>query len=118
MRGAPTTNPLPHEAAARTSAAASFHPLELGWTATTHTLAEVAPIDDDPDHVWVFTFGFGHHDPQSGAPLSNCYTCVRGTFEAARRAMVDRYDNRWAFQYVDREAAGVDRHGLREVPFL
>jgi hypothetical protein len=81
------------------------------------TPAEQQSIAVDPDHVWVFTYGFGHHHPVTGAPLGNCYTCIRGTFEAARRAMVDRHGNRWAFQYVDREAAGVDHHGLREVPF-
>ena len=51
------------------------------------------------DH-WVFTFGYGHVHPETGAKLDD--HCVRfdGTYEEARAKMVERFGAKWAFQYA------------------
>ena len=60
---------------------------------------------------FIFTFGIDH-------PLGRCYTVVRAaTRDEARQRMFDVFGLRWAFQYDSREAAGVERWGLREIPF-
>ena len=60
---------------------------------------------------WIFTFGFCQ-------PLERCYTVVEApTYEEARAVMVDEYKTNWAFQYCSEEEAGVERFGLRFVPF-
>jgi hypothetical protein len=56
---------------------------------------------------WFFTFGYGHSHPVTGESLAMHYTRVR---------MCERFDNKWAFVYPSAEAAGVERHGLVELP--
>jgi hypothetical protein len=70
---------------------------------------------DDGPREWIFTFGYGHHDPRSGASLADCYCRVRGTFRQARRDMVEMFGIKWAFQYSSEDDAGVARFGLREI---
>lgn len=58
----------------------------------------------------IFTFGFG-------CSLANCFVAIEAeSAGAAREKMFEVYGPRWAFQYESREAAGVERFGLREVP--
>ena len=60
---------------------------------------------------YICTFGVNH-------PLGGCYVVLGVATEAdARREMFGMYGSRWAFVYNNREAAGVERYGLREVPF-
>lgn len=64
---------------------------------------------------WIFTFGFGQHDPQTGEPLANSYIVVQGDINESRRWMEERYGRQWAFQYPNEEAAGVSKWNLRRV---
>ncbi len=41
---------------------------------------------------WFFTFGQGHAHP-------NGYVQIFGTFTSARKEMLTRYGDKWAFQY-------------------
>lgn len=60
---------------------------------------------------FIFTFGFGH-------ALTNCFVAVKSeNSNAAREEMFRVYGAKWAFQYDSREAAGVDRWNLTEIPF-
>lgn len=61
---------------------------------------------------WVFTFGFGHTHPVTGDSLANCYIKVRGDINETRQAMERAFGNKWAFQYRDEEAAGVEKYKL------
>jgi hypothetical protein len=55
---------------------------------------------------WYFTFGLGTAN-------AKCYVVIHDTWSSARREMVRRYGEKWAFQYPSAEAAGVERWGLR-----
>lgn len=70
---------------------------------------------DDAPRDWIFTFGYGHTDPRSGTSLAECYCVIHGTFREARREMVEMFGVKWAHQYESRDAAGVDRFGLRPI---
>ena len=48
---------------------------------------------------WLFTFGFGHTHPDTGESLSGKAVCFDGTYEEARHKMVERFGDKWAFQY-------------------
>lgn len=62
-------------------------------------------------HEYVFTFGFGQK-------LQNCYCLVYcDTLTNARTIMTSVYGPLWAFSYKDKESAGVEKYGLRLVPF-
>lgn len=61
---------------------------------------------------FVFTFGSGH------VPYGNCFTEVEAsTEEEARRIMYDTCGGAWCTSYRSREEAGVEKWGLKEVPF-
>jgi len=69
---------------------------------------------------WVFTFYCDYRIIKTtsiSSPLADCYVVIHGTHAATRKAMFAVYGDRWAFQYPSREEAGVERFGLREVPF-
>ena len=52
---------------------------------------------------WWFTFGFGHAHP-------NGYVVISGRDkEDARLNMVERFGQKWAFQYNSAKEAGVDQ---------
>ena len=55
--------------------------------------------DDDRTRFWVFTFGYGHVHPETGAPLGDHAIRFAGSYEEARRQMVERFGLKWAFQY-------------------
>lgn len=58
---------------------------------------------------YIFTFGFGQKH-QGG------YHAIEAqSADEARDIMMERFGNKWAFQYTSREAAGVEEHGLFEV---
>lgn len=60
---------------------------------------------------FIFTFGFDHR-------LKGCFVAIRAeNSNVAREEMFRMYGPKWALQYDSREAAGVKRWGLREVPF-
>ena len=65
--------------------------------------------------TWVFTFRWEQVDPQTGADMSSCYTTMVGTKQGARLKMIARYGKHWAYQYPDKEAAGVKKWGLKKV---
>lgn len=80
--------------------------------------------------TWIFTFGFGQIDPRTGRHLDNCFVEVElhpqlgllDAVEHARRQMLARFGGHerggnWAFDYRDREAAGVARYDLTEIDF-
>ena len=70
-----------------------------------------ADVRPNPAQEFIFTFGVNH-------PLGKCYVVVGVTDSTeARELMFRTYGSRWAFQYESREAAGVERYDLREVPF-
>lgn len=49
---------------------------------------------------WLFTFGYGHIHPETGESLADRGVRFKGTYEEARRQMVDRFGVKWAFQYA------------------
>jgi hypothetical protein len=54
----------------------------------------------DPEQVFVFTFGGGHEDPQTGESLNNRYVViVADDRQTADATMFDRYVDEWAFGY-------------------
>lgn len=66
---------------------------------------------------YIFTFGFAHEHPDTGEPLRNCYVVIRAnTSEEAREQMFARFGRKWSMQYRSREAAGVEKYHLREIP--
>jgi hypothetical protein len=67
------------------------------------------------EYNWIFTFGFGHHHPQTGVSLSGCFIRIRGTREEARAEMLRRFGTAWAYQYADEAEAGVEKWKLREI---
>lgn len=62
---------------------------------------------------FIFTFCL------DGPPYpGGCFTAVKApSYNEARELMVKAFGTSWAFQYESREEAGVDRFGLREIPF-
>ena len=46
--------------------------------------------------VWIFTFGIGHEN-------AGHYVKIEGTYESARQKMFDRFGDKWAFQYSEKE---------------
>lgn len=64
---------------------------------------------------WIFTFGFGHSHPVTGASLAKCFIRIRGTYESSRAEMLRRFGTRWAYQYIDEAEAGVVKWKLREI---
>lgn len=68
----------------------------------------VQQINSMPE--FIFTFGYGYN-------LRNCFIAIRAPDEGkARHVMVEHYGLKWAFCYTSRDAAGVDRFDLTEVP--
>ena len=62
----------------------------------------------------VFTFGFDHKHPATGQSLSGMYVEITAPdHEAARAEMFAQFGRHWSMHYPSREAAGVDRFGLR-----
>jgi hypothetical protein len=60
---------------------------------------------------WWFTFCCGIDNPNR-----NCYTVIEArTYGQARRKMVDKYMDKWAFQYDSADAAGVSEFNLKEI---
>lgn len=68
-------------------------------------------------NYWIFTFGFDHVHPKTGESLANCYIEVPGDANSSRELMQEHFGVKWAFQYPTKEAAGVERHGLKEILF-
>lgn len=82
------------------------------------TAGDAGTTDTPNAETWVFTFGFGHTHPRTGRSLANHYVRVPGTYEQARARMLERFGNRWAFQYETVEMArGRGHHELTELPF-
>lgn len=48
------------------------------------------------EQYWVFTFG-------SGQKYAGRYVKIKGTFNAARQKMIDKYGTNWGFQYSEEE---------------
>lgn len=70
-----------------------------------------------PNKEYIFTFGFGHFDRETGAPLSKTFVRVpASSWEEARQIMVANCGRLWAFQYDSEDEAGVSKYGLTEVP--
>jgi hypothetical protein len=69
------------------------------------------------EQEWFFTFGFDHVHPVTGESLANCYTTIMGDIDQTRALMAERFGNKWAFQYPSREAAGVEKYGLKYVEY-
>lgn len=65
--------------------------------------------------TWIFTFGYGHHDPRSGESLARCYCRVWGTYLSAREDMIEMFGVKWSHQYPSEDDAGMDRFFMREV---
>ena len=67
------------------------------------------------EQEWIFTFGYGHSHPQTGASLAKCFIRIRGTYESARAEMLRRFGTRWAYQYADEADAGIEKWQMREI---
>ena len=67
-----------------------------------------------PRQDWIFTFGVGHESPGHGR-LGHRFVRIHGTWNEARREMVRRHGQTWAFQYPSEEAAGVKKWQLIEL---
>lgn len=63
--------------------------------------------------TFIFTFGADHRHPRTGVSLGRCYIEVPGDIEQSRRIMHALFGRDWAFQYADKERAGVFKHDLR-----
>lgn len=50
----------------------------------------------NPDEWWYFTFG-------SGQEHEGFYVKIKGDFSTARGKMFEKYGNKWAFQYSEKE---------------
>lgn len=60
---------------------------------------------------WIFTFGFG----QYGGKLRNSFVWIHGTYDSAREEMVRCFGLKWAMQYANEKAAGVEEYNLKEI---
>ncbi len=61
--------------------------------------------------LWYFTFG-------NGSILRNNFVVVPGTYDEARTKIAERYGNKWAFQYSQKDFEGQpEKYGLTEVEF-
>lgn len=66
---------------------------------------------------WIFTFGFGHVDPVTNAPLSGKFVRVPGDYNSARKRLEQSFHlSGWARQYASEEEAGVAEFKLTEIP--
>jgi hypothetical protein len=71
------------------------------------------------EQSYIFTFGFAHVHPITGESLANCYVRVPGNIEESRdRMFASIFGRTWGFQYPTEEAAGVEKWGLTEIPFV
>lgn len=64
---------------------------------------------------WIFTFGFGHVHPETGERLANHYVVIYGDHDEARKQMEGYFGLKWADQYPDEDAAGVEQFGLKQL---
>jgi hypothetical protein len=65
---------------------------------------------------FIFTFGFSHTDPVSGASRAKKFCRIEAAdYESARQRMNNTYGRQWAFEYESEEEAGVAKWGLTEV---
>jgi hypothetical protein len=72
------------------------------------------PADMLAESEWIFTFGYGHTHPVTGAPLDDHFARVRAVdYHAARARIVKHFGVRWAFQYP---AGELDLGKLYELP--
>lgn len=63
----------------------------------------------------IFTFGHGQTCPVTGDDVMGRYVTVTAPDAGTARAlMVATFDNKWAFEYPDAAAAGVEEFGLVE----
>jgi hypothetical protein len=66
---------------------------------------------------YICTFGYSHVHPDTGEPLRNKYVIVEAENDIkAHEIMYNRFGQKWAFAYVSKEDAGVERFGLEEIP--
>lgn len=70
------------------------------------------------DHEWVFTFSGGTH-PDTGQDLRWAYAVIPGSREAAAEHSRRMFSaaGMTVHAYPSRDAAGVERYGLVEVPW-
>jgi hypothetical protein len=73
--------------------------------------------DDNEEHEYLFSFGFGHKHPKTGEPLRGCYVRIRGTLDSSREKMFKAFGSDWCFQYLSPSEAGVEVYGMREIPY-
>jgi hypothetical protein len=65
---------------------------------------------------WIFTFGFGHTNPETGESLAQRYvTVLDADVNKSREIMYRHFGNKWSMQYPTKEAAGVEKYGLTEL---
>ena len=73
--------------------------------------------------TWIFTFGYGQHDPRTGRELDDRFVRVEADgYYQARARMLERFGDpngagNWAFDYETEEDAGVDRYRIIEIDF-
>lgn len=64
--------------------------------------------------TYIFTFGT-NHVTADGMSLGNFYVEIDGTYGEARQKLVEARGPKWAFQYNNKDEAGVDRFNLMKV---
>jgi hypothetical protein len=93
---------------------------------------DFVPLPGQPQPAFrtVVTFGSNHEHPVSGLNLGHHYVVVTGRdYEDCRRQTIERFGNRWAFDYADgpvldgvyrsaEDQAGVDRFELIEIDLV
>ena len=57
---------------------------------------KIPPIKKPKEQYWIFTFG-------SGQQFAGHYVKIKGTFSSAREKMVERFGDKWGFQYLEKE---------------
>lgn len=53
-------------------------------------------VPEEKPQTWTFTFGFGQEHEGK-------YVRIKGTFGEAREKMMEKYGDKWAFQYSEAE---------------
>ena len=73
-----------------------------------HCVFDSSDLRNGHKQNWYFTFGTGQgHD--------NCFVKIFGTYDSARQFMVDRFGDKWGFQYSSADEAGTKRWKLQEI---
>lgn len=69
---------------------------------------QIDPADRNKERTYYFTFFQGHK-------YANHYVEIHGTYDNARKEMMERFGGEWAYQYYSKDDAGVDDFNLTKI---